>query len=103
MRCGAWVLGLKGLGGWDGEADVDVEGRGKFPSVFHGVAWWEMYAHRFCLSKEILEESERERNRVAGCCICLIPVIHTYFIIKTFYCDVHFERGIGGSGAQCVK
>jgi hypothetical protein len=50
--------------------------------------------------KGILEESEGERNGVAGCCICLIPVIHTYFIIKTFYCDVHFERGIGGSGAE---
>jgi hypothetical protein len=69
---------------------------GKFLFVFHCVAWWEMCAYRFCLSKECLEESERERNGVAGFCICLIPVINTYFIIKTFYCDVHFGRGNRG-------
>ena len=40
--------------------------RGKFPSVFHCVAWWEMYAHRFCLSKEVLEESERASEREMG-------------------------------------
>jgi hypothetical protein len=34
---------------------------------------------------------------MARCCICLIPIIHTYFIIKTFYCDVSFERGDGGN------